>query len=277
MASVRARIAIVLGFSLALAGESAVLIRQSMRTAAAERLIREQARSIEQLREALRQSRTGAAPVAAPPAAAPARGRTEPPKDDRAALAGRDTAIEQLTRELTDARAQTAEAREQLAGALREREQAVNDTNERYQTAQEQWQSRLNGLQNELDAARAKAQAARQRVAELDAVNAKLKAENSDRSARAAEIARTTSGLQDLNRRREAYLTSLIRRYREVSSQLRAMSGMMEASHGGGSDGLAGSALARIQNTLSLAEDDLRQLDELNVRYQETEKRPAKK
>ena len=97
------------------------------------------------------------------------------------------------------------------------------------------------------------------------------------RSARAAELRRVVTSLQDVDRRRDAYLTSIIRRYRDITSQFRAMSGMMDSSRDASSSACSSEALGRIQNTVSQADDDLRQLNELNAQARQLEKKLAKK
>ena len=113
-----------------------------------------------------------------------------------------------------------------------ERGKALASANERYQKGQEDWQRQLDALKQELDSAGAEAQASHQRLADLEAANAKSRSENSESSARAAEFRRVVTSLQDVDRRRDAYLTSIIRRYRDITSQFRAMSGMLDSSQG---------------------------------------------
>ncbi len=96
-------------------------------------------------------------------------------------------------------------------------------------------------------------------------------------SARAAELGRVVADLQELDRRRDAYLTSIARRYHDITSQFRAMSGMLDSSRDPNASALSGAALTRIQNAISLADDDLRQLNELNAQARQLEKKLAKK
>ena len=132
-------------------------------------------------------------------------------------------------------------------------------------------------MKQELETAAAEAQTSRQQLADLEAANAKAKGENNENSARAAEFKRVVTNLQDINRRRDAYLTSIIRRYRDITSQFRAMSGMMDSSRDQSSSAFSGAALTRIQNAISLADDDLRQLNELNAQELRLEDKLVKK
>jgi hypothetical protein len=83
--------------------------------------------------------------------------------------------------------------------------------------------------------------------------------------------------LEDLNRRREVYLASLQRRYRDITSEFRAMSSVLDTSHAPNSNACGGAVLGRIQNVISLADDDMRQLNELDARAQKLEKQIQKK
>ncbi len=197
--------------------------------------------------------------------------------DNRGALANRDATVEQLNRELSDARTNITELQAQLANSSDEREKALASANERHRKEQEDWQSQLDALKQELDSAAAESQASRQRIAALESENAKLRSNQSEASARAAELGRVVADLQELDRRRDAYLTSIARRYHDITSQFRAMSGMLDSSRDPNASALSGAALTRIQNAISLADDDLRQLNELNAQSRQLEKKLAKK
>jgi hypothetical protein len=68
-----------------------------------------------------------------------------------------------------------------------------------------------------------------------------------------------------------------MRRYRDITSQFRAMSGMLDSSREPKSSPLSDAALTRIQNDVSLADDDLRQLTELNAQARQLEKKLVKR
>jgi hypothetical protein len=72
------------------------------------------------------------------------------------------------------------------------------------------------------------------------------------------------------------YLNSIIRRYREITGQFRAMTGVLDSSHGSDSGSFSGVALSRIQNAISLTEDDLRRLNEMNAQAHQIENKLAK-
>jgi chromosome segregation ATPase len=265
----RLEFALLLTFGIALAASVGIILRQSRRLAA---LQRQQAADLQSLREvqaALRQRELQKAPAEAESPA--------PPGAFQATLAQRDATIERVNRELSEAQANIKGLQAQLSNSSDEREKALASADELHQKEREDWQSQLDALKQQLDSAQAESQASRQRLAALEADNAKLKSDNSAGSARAAEFARVVANLQDLDSRRDAYLTSIMRRYRDITSQFRAMSGMLDSSHEPKSSAFSDAELTRIQNAVSLADDDLRQLSELNAQARQLEKKLAKK
>lgn len=90
-----------------------------------------------------------------------------------------------------------------------------------------------------------------------------------DRATKAEAAANRVAGasreMEDLNRRREAYLTTLLRRYREVGDLYRNFTLNAQTAEAPGNALQAGD-LSRIQNAIQQAEDDLRQLQALNAR-----------
>ena len=91
------------------------------------------------------------------------------------------------------------------------------------------------------------------------------------------DVAHIITNLQDLESRREVYLTSILRRYRDITDEFRAMSGMLDTNRDGNSTACSGAVLSRIQSAVNSAEDDLRQVNELNARTQKLEKQLQKK
>jgi chromosome segregation ATPase len=263
------RTALVLALGVALVGWVTAIVRQSRWLAVSERQRAANLETIRQLQEALRQ-RDLEKPPAEAEAPAPAAG-------NQSGLAQRDAAIQQLNQELTDAHASIKDLQAQIASANDEHQKALASLNASRQKDQADWQSRLDTLKQELDSAQAESEASRQRSAALEAENAKLRSAASEGTARAAEQGRVLADLDDLGRRRDSYLTSIQRRYRDITSQLRGMSGMLASSRDPNASALSGAELTRIQNAISQADDDLRQLSELNARARQLEKKLVKK
>jgi DNA repair exonuclease SbcCD ATPase subunit len=273
MAHIRTALVLVISAAVIIGG--VVIVRQSARLAGYERLHAQDARTVGQLRAALRQEQVPPAPPAPGPSTTMPLS-VRPGAPDMSALAARDATIQQLNRELGEQQSAMALLQAQLQKSGQEKQAALAAAGEDLQKRTQDWQDRLNSFQQQLDSARAEAQAARERVAGLEADVAKLKNEGGAGSARAAALRQAMASLVDLDRRRDVYLNSVIRRYREITSQFRAMTGVLDSSHGTDSDSFNGVALSRIQNAISLAEDDLRRLNEMNAQVHQLENKLAK-
>jgi len=265
----RLQIALVSGLGVALLASVGIIFFQSRRLAEFERQQEADLQSLREIRETLRQSELRNAAASAKP-------RT-PASDNRAAMAQRDATIELLDSEISETRSDIKELQGQLSDARDESQKTLTSANQHYQKLQADWQGRLDALQLELGATQTEVQDSRQRVAELEKANAKLRSQGNANSDLAIERERVLASLQDLDRRREAYLTSIADRYRDITSRFRTMSGMLDSSRNSNSASFSGAALDLIQNAISLADDDLHHLSELNARAFQLEKKLEKK
>jgi hypothetical protein len=198
-----------------------------------------------------------------------------PGRQDTSALENRDAQIRALQQDLADARTNIGKLESRIAAMETDQQAAATTAAERLTAEETDWKTRLDNLTRQLDAAQAEAQVARQHAADLAAAAARFKNAPPVATTNTAESARLLARLQDLNRRRDTYLTSILRRYREVTSQFHAMSGMLNSSHDQSANPMSASVLTRIETALSLAEDDMRQFNELNVQAQQAEKKLA--
>jgi len=268
--------ALVLLLSGAVVVGGIVMVRQSARLAAYERQQAEDARALGQLRAAVRPEQARNAAPVSPSEAGPAASPSRLGAPDTSELAVRDAAIQQLNHELAEAHADIARLQTQPQNSVQEKQEALAAAGEDFQKREREWRDQLDSFKQQLDSARAESQAARERAASLEADNAKIKSEGGAGSTRAAELRKALATLQDLDRRRDSYLSSIIRRYREITDQFRAMTATLDSSHGAESIPFSGIALSRIQNAISLAEDDMRRLNELNAQARQIENKLAK-
>ena len=265
----RLRIAVMVILGIALVAWVELNLRQ-FRELTVYRLEREaELKALRNLRETLRQRDLQKAPVVEE--------GPLPQGDLRAAVAQRDATIAQLSHALGEARTNLTELQTQLSQASDEHEKALASLQERHQKEKEDLQASLKALQKESDSTQANLQASSQQIADLEAANAKLKSDHGQGAARAAESVRILADLRDLDRRRDTYLTSIIRRYRDITGEFRAMSGMLESGRDPNTGAFSSAGLTRIQNAIALADDDLRQLGELNARARQLEKKLEKK
>jgi hypothetical protein len=263
------RITFELILGAVLAASLVIILRQSRQMAEFQRHQESDAQSLQLLREALRQKDLQkASPVVAEEA---------PVGNDHAAIAKREVVIERLDRELAETRATMTDLQTQLSTSNDQNTKALTTAQENLQKQQADSQAQLEDLQKKLDAALAQSDIARQRAAALEADNAQLKTSTTAVATQATDVSHIIASLQDLDRRRDIYLTSILRRYRDITGEFHAMSSMLDTSHDPSSGACSGAVLSRIQNAVNSAEDDMRQLSELNARTQKLEKQLLKK
>lgn len=265
----RTQIVLVSTLGAALLASVGMNLYQFWRLAALKREVAGARQSLHELQETLRQRSTPEAPAQA--------GGQTPVSEYQAALARRDATIARLNREVKDAQASITDLQTQLSNAKDEREKALAVATASEVKVQADLQSQIDTLKQELNSAQDEAQASRRRASALEAENTKLRTATSTTFASAADFARAVADLQDVDRRREGHLTSMMRRYRDITNQFRAMSGMLDSSHDPNSGAFSGAALTRIQDAVSLADEDLRQLNELNAQARQLEKKLEKK
>jgi len=115
-----------------------------------------------------------------------------------------------------------------------------------------------------VEAMRAELKGNSDRLVKLEVRNRSLRQGNRDAENKAQAAQKLTRELENLYRRRDDLLTNIVRRYREIADQYR--SGALQINNPDQFGPAQGVDLSRIQNALSLAEEDLNQLDALNSR-----------
>jgi chromosome segregation ATPase len=246
-----------------------LILRQARQIAEYQRQQEADAQALRLLREAWRQKSLQQVP--------PAVAEEAPAGNDHAGIAKMEAVIARLDRELTETRAAVADLQTQLSASHDQNAKALAGVEDRRQKQQADMQAQLDDLQKKLDTALADADIARQRVAALEADNARLKTGAAADTTRATDAAKIIANLEELDNRRDVYLTSILRRYRDITGDFRAMSGMLDTNRDSNSGACSGAALSRIQSAVNSAEDDLRQLSEVNARTQKLEKQLLKK
>lgn len=264
----RVQIAVISGLGVALAAAGGVIVRQSGQLAQVRRQRDAALQSVRESQQALRPGglRMGAS----------MQGKPAPGKDIQDAIAKRETRIKQLTDQLDAANASITELQDTLSTSKTESVKALDATNQRSQEAQNELQARMDQLQQQLDSAKTEAESSRHQIADLQRDNEQLSASNNEGSARVAEREHILLSLQELDQRRESYLTSIADRYRNLTNQFRTMSGMLTSNRGQDSNSFGGPALDMIQNAISLTDNDLQHLSELNAKAYRLEKQLSK-
>lgn len=112
-----------------------------------------------------------------------------------------------------------------------------------------------------------------ERLADLEAANRRLREDNRASADKIAQIPRYLRELEEINRRREGYLSNILRRYKDITDQYRALSARLDRD----STAPGASELGAIQNTISMTEEDLRQLASLNSQASRVQQKIAGK
>lgn len=104
------------------------------------------------------------------------------------------------------------------------------------------------------------------RLSQMESASRTVREDVVAASQKSTQAAALADELLDINRRRETVITSLQRRYREMTDVLRALAVRLDTQR----DSVATAApdVSRMQSTAQSAEDDLRQLNSLNTQAQ---------
>lgn len=190
--------------------------------------------------------------------------RNQPDKEALAKAAADALTIRQLHNELATATSNVSHLEERVAQMEGEMKNLAEE-NQRRAQSQQGLGEKIAGLNRIINAMEQEAKSRNDRLVELELANKRLREESAVAAKKTAEAARMAADLQDLYRRREAYLGNILNRYREVTDRFRAFAGMIE-NRGRQEGASSGSAeLARIQNSIQTTEEDLRQLSSLNA------------
>lgn len=157
--------------------------------------------------------------------------------------------------------------------ALREAETRLREFEEKFTRAAEdakwsaalleEYKEKLAGQSRVLEALQAELKTRNERLVQLETANLLLHKQNrqaEDESARQRALLRE---LEEINRRRENTLVAVMRRYRELADQFRALA--VQPAGPGEAGATQASELSRVQSALAMTEDDLRQLTSLNA------------
>jgi chromosome segregation ATPase len=164
--------------------------------------------------------------------------------------------------------------REQLAAANRSVEflqtrlqevqftlEKVTEENKRLASSESDLKERVGAANRVLEAVQTELKGKDNRLAELDAAYRRLRDENRVNADKASQIPRALQDLEQINRRREGVLTGILRRYRDITDQYRSLAARLDRE----SSSPGASELGGIQNAISMTDEDLRQLSNLNA------------
>ena len=220
-------------------------------------------------------ARLAGPPPTAPAAAAPA--APAPGKEGRPAGPGTGQYIEAvramgaLQQQLDAAKThlESVSTREQQLEAQMEK---LTADNKRLSASEEDLNANLSSANNLVVALQKELKTKSDRLVEIEIEAQKVKDRGRADQQRIQDIAKLSAQLEELYRRRDTYLNNVLRRYKDVTEQYRSLAGMME-NRGADTPGITAADLSRIQNSIALAEEDMRQINSLNAQAVRLEKK----
>src|ERR1017187_7163887 len=218
---------------------------------------------------------SAAAPAGAP-APAPATEGQSAPSTTKAAINPEDAiAVQRLKLSLAEANTSIARL-ESRADEAEAQIQNLRLDNKRLAGSEADLKENLAAANQAVDSLQKELKSSRDRVTQVEIAYQKLRDQSGGDAQKIAQLQQLSTELQDIHQRREVYLNSILRRYKQITEQYRSMSGVLQAQRTDAP--AAGSAdLARIQDSIAMAEEDLRQLNNLNARALLIQKKMAGK
>ena len=226
---------------------------------------------VRSLEQQLRVASTKAPPPPAPttlpaPAEAAPKAPKEPPNEQRPAPEPSvDPEAEALRAKLQDSTVNLTKLQARVTGLESE---VLNVMGERARAvaAEKETSAKVAELIRTVESLNAERSIAERRLRDLEAEAGRLREQNAAAAQKNTQFDQLSGELRDITRRQQVYITNILRRYREVTDIFRVFPGMIE-SKGNGPE------VSRIQTAISMADEDVRQLNDLNVRLGRLEKR----
>jgi chromosome segregation ATPase len=193
-----------------------------------------------------------------------------PPAIERGAEEARRLAA---VRELAAAQTRLAEAQAALldmknrVAELEASLERASAENRRLAAAEAALNEDLENTRRIVQAMEAEIRAKNDRLAQLETTLRRTREELASLSQRSAASSQVLAELAEINRRRENTVTSLQRRYRDITDQLRALAVRLDTQRD--NPAAAAGDLSRIQTAVLAAEEDLKQLNVLNSQSQQ--------
>jgi chromosome segregation ATPase len=175
--------------------------------------------------------------------------------------------IDQLRAQLLDAQTSVARLQARVEEMDKRALEAIADR-ARISGTELTARAQIDELTRKLDALAAERPAQEKRLRELEADNERLREHAAAAGQRSGQVGRLANEWQDLSQRQQVYLTNAMRRFRELTDLLRRMPGNLEMKGNG-------PELTRVQSVISMADEDLRQLNDLAVRLGRVQKQLA--
>ncbi len=184
-------------------------------------------------------------------------------------------AIQKLKLALADANASIARLQNR-ADQAEAQVQAQAVDNKRLSASEADLKENLSQVNQAVDALQRELKSSRDRATQVEIAYQKLRDQSGADSKKLADMQQLALELQDIYKRRETYVNSILRRYRQITEQYRSISGVLQAQRTD-APSTSSTDIARIQDSIAMAEEDLRQLNSLDAQAQLIQKRMAAK
>jgi chromosome segregation ATPase len=222
-----------------------------------------------QLRRLTAASAAPAGPEAAPP---PSSVSPRTPRSAPEALAAAEQRAKLLQESLAQSNSQVSRLEAQ-ASELQSRTDAATAEARRLSAEQETAKRDLAAASQAMETLRAELKTTTVRLAQLETDSVRWKQEGASVKQSLAQLDQTVTDLEDVFRRREMYLNNILQRYREITEQYRALSGVGDSRRDRQSAPVSSPEISHIQNAIALTEEDLRQIHSLDAQVQRLEKK----
>jgi DNA repair exonuclease SbcCD ATPase subunit len=258
---------------LLLAAAGIALYRQARVLSGQAAQLSERAKENDALRSQIRQL-TIAPPAPAGPEPGPAPSSASPrtPRSAPEALAAAEQRVRQLQESLAQSNSEVAHLQAQTS-QLESRADAATAESHRLSSERETANKDLAAAGQAMETLRAELKTTTARLAQLETDSAKWKQNGEAAKQSLTQLDQTVSDLEDVFRRREMYLGNILQRYREITEQYRALSGVGDSRRDRQSAPVSSPEISHIQNAIALTEEDLRQIHTLDAQVQRLEKK----
>ena len=171
---------------------------------------------------------------------------------------------------VTDLNTKVADLQSQLDNARHEQN--------RFSASEASLKEQVAAAMQQAEAATAELARRNEQLVRSVAANKKLRDDTTGGSTKAAQVLQLTKELQDLSRRREGIMTTILGRYRDITEQYRGLARLIESRRGfegahGGEVAFPSPEMTRIQNTVGMVEEDVRQLNAVNAQLLQVQKK----
>lgn len=169
--------------------------------------------------------------------------------------------LQEATQNTAKLQARVTELESEMLNLTAERARAT--------AAEKEAGAKIADLTRTIDNLNADRPATEHRLRDLEAETARLRDQNAASAQRTAQFDQWLGELRDITRRQQTNVTNILRRYRDVTNIFRSLPGSMDTKG-------SGPEMMRIQTAMSMADEDVRQLNDLSARLGRLEKRIAK-